>query len=225
MKVCEIEGCDRKQEGPKYGLCKSHAQRLRKNGRWEDLYCHLCTKPLPITSRARVHPECRTCKATECEDIVLQHGYCARHFMKFYRHGPNWESLGRTCFDCGCSIDCQAVNKKFCAECARKRISLDRIRANNRRRTRAGVGEHYTIKMLLDMDGSACYLCSGELDDSPSIDHIVAIARGGQDAVSNVALTHWDCNNKKRAKSLDETARLFPQMVLPMRMRDLYAKA
>jgi 5-methylcytosine-specific restriction endonuclease McrA len=75
------------------------------------------------------------------------------------------------------------------------------------------------------MDGSACYLCSGELDDSPSIDHIVAIARGGQDAVSNVALTHWDCNNKKRAKSLDETARLFPQMVLPMRMRDLYAKA
>ncbi|WP_374475710.1 HNH endonuclease [Curtobacterium sp. GD1] len=65
--------------------------------------------------------------------------------------------------------------------------------------------------------GAACHLCGRAIDYSlPSsdpksfvIDHVTALANGGQDALSNVKAAHrrHDCNSKKRARVHDDSVR------------------
>jgi 5-methylcytosine-specific restriction endonuclease McrA len=157
------------------------------------------------------------CNDPTCSDEVLQCGYCSRHFMMFYRYGPDYAKLPG-CRQCGGPTDGKSRIKKYCDLCARDRIRQDRIRANNRRRSQSGTGDHYTIQMLLDMDGDTCYLCMGKMIGRPSIDHIVPLSRGGTDTINNVALTHWECNNRKKAKTLGDSYLEFPNMRLPERV-------
>jgi hypothetical protein len=85
-----------------------------------------------------------------------------------------------------------------------------RRRAMSRRRARLrGLpSERYTIDQLLERDGTLCVLCGGELDlsaahpepSSPTVEHLECIAWPGSagDVLSNVAVSHWDCNNRRR---------------------------
>ena len=53
-----------------------------------------------------------------------------------------------------------------------------------------------------------CYICGSEIDFalktpdpmSYELDHIIPIARGGSDHISNKAASHRQCNSKKRAR-------------------------
>lgn len=216
-------GCDRPQEGPKYGLCKSHAQRLRKTMNWDDLFCPVCRLPLPISSRRKIHSECTACADPDCSDPVLQQGYCPKHFMQWYRYGDNYAVS--ECQDCGLKFQVKTRGKKFCSDCERKHILASRIRSQNRRRSVQKTGDYYTIDMLLDLDGDLCYLCVEPLDDRPSVDHVIAIALGGTDTLDNLALTHLRCNHKKAAKSVEATMALFPRAIIPRRIEEVWYSA
>lgn len=57
-----------------------------------------------------------------------------------------------------------------------------------------------------------CYLC-GELVDKdlpgtdpmgPSIDHRLAVSKGGDDSWDNLFLAHLECNKRRGAKDIDE---------------------
>jgi len=159
-----------------------------------------------------------TCNDAKCDSPAERRGYCLKHYMHFYRYGANYADVP-ACRDCGNPTGSDKRVKRYCDDCAIIRIRQDRIRANNRRRSRSGKGDHYTIQILLDLDGQTCYLCGTTLTESPSIDHVIALSLGGTDTVDNVALTHWECNNRKKAKNLDDTRLEFPHMAIPSRIR------
>jgi len=216
--MCIIEGCGRAEEGPTYHLCKSHAQKFRKTKDMADLYCNVCRNPLALGTRFKFHKECKVCKYDGCLDTFFQKGYCRKHYMRFHRSGGLTPTVP-LCKVCKEPTGTDALLKAYCEPCRKKSVRLARIRANNRRRSRSGDGEYYDIQMLLAIDGTDCYLCSEQLDDKPSIDHVLALSLGGTDSVDNVALTHWACNNKKLARTIESCAIMFINMKLPERMR------
>jgi len=51
------------------------------------------------------------------------------------------------------------------------------------------------ISFLIERDGFVCGMCGESLEDSKiHIDHIIPVALGGVDVMSNVRLTHATCN-------------------------------
>lgn len=162
-----------------------------------------------------------TCNDANCNKPAFQRGFCQRHYMEFYRYGPDYATVRPICGDCGQDTGGKTRRKQFCDPCAKERIRGDRRRANNRRRSQSGEGDHYTIQMLLDLDGDSCYLCMAKIEGKPSIDHVVPLSRGGSDIIQNVALTHWVCNNRKKAKNVGELYLEFPDMQIPERIGGL----
>lgn len=80
------------------------------------------------------------------------------------------------------------------AEMARDHIkaqkgSLAPVVVKGRRRDKA------TVAALISRDGSTCFFCGGELADDITVEHLVAIAHGGPNHISNLYLAHGPCNN------------------------------
>lgn len=70
----------------------------------------------------------------------------------------------------------------------------------------AGIGSRArTIIQLAERDGFDCSLCGLRMSidsvDPLTIDHRVPLARGGSNALANLALAHLSCNKHKAAKN------------------------
>lgn len=72
---------------------------------------------------------------------------------------------------------------------------------------RSVASEAYTLTEIARRDGYRCKLCRRKVDmqlkaphpKSPTVDHIVPLAQGGDDTRVNVQLAHWGCNSRKGA--------------------------
>lgn len=64
------------------------------------------------------------------------------------------------------------------------------------------------IATLLDRDGPNCFYCHKPLLDDCSVEHLLSLAHGGPDHVSNLVLAHSQCNSKTGHLSLIEKIRL-----------------
>jgi hypothetical protein len=119
----------------------------------------------------------------------------------------------------------------YSANCGRLRAAVAADRAANpekyretsrrgmhrrRARLRALSVEPYTMAQLVERDGTCCVLCNGELDFTvtypeplaPTVEHLECISWGiAGDEPSNVALSHWDCNNRRQDKPHPAAAR------------------
>lgn len=106
----------------------------------------------------------------------------------------------------------------FCStECGRK---FHKRNARHRRRERCGHGEGISLPKLVERDHGICYLCGLPVDESdcnhsdngafisgaryPSADHVIPLAKGGANDMSNAALAHHRCNAIKSDKLLEE---------------------
>lgn len=66
-------------------------------------------------------------------------------------------------------------------------------------------GETIRLRDIAERDGWICQLCGDPVDpsiqdhgpDSPSLDHIVPVSRGGSHTCDNVQLAHLSCNVRK----------------------------
>jgi 5-methylcytosine-specific restriction endonuclease McrA len=82
-----------------------------------------------------------------------------------------------------------------------------RRRAKRRRRAlRLGaVSEVYTLAEIAARDRATCQLCGKRVamakqvphSKAPTIDHVLPLARGGDDTRANVQLAHFLCNSLK----------------------------
>lgn len=57
---------------------------------------------------------------------------------------------------------------------------------------------------LLRRDGSHCFYCRKALGAAYHVDHKLPLAKGGTDALSNLALACVQCNQEKHNKTVDE---------------------
>lgn len=60
-----------------------------------------------------------------------------------------------------------------------------------RNRTRGYVGR------LASAQGFICAICGTEMDDEPTIDHVIPLAKNGNDGPGNIVAAHRICNNRK----------------------------
>ena len=49
---------------------------------------------------------------------------------------------------------------------------------------------------VLDRDGDLCFFCNKPLGDDITLEHLLAISRGGRNALANMVLMHEKCNNE-----------------------------
>jgi hypothetical protein len=68
--------------------------------------------------------------------------------------------------------------------------SLAPVAVKGRRRDKA------TVAALLERDGEACFFCGDHLGDDITVEHLVAIAHGGPNHISNLFLAHAACNQR-----------------------------
>jgi hypothetical protein len=95
--------------------------------------------------------------------------------------------------------------------------SRRRAQSRRRARLRALPSEPYTMAQLIERDGTCCVLCGEELDLTvcypellaPTVEHLECIVwpDSAGDVLSNVAVSHWDCNNRRRDKPHPAAAR------------------
>ena len=100
-------------------------------------------------------------------------------------------------------------NTMFCSPGCRLNAERDRNRRKSAKRRCAPPGIPYTFAMLVDRS-TDCHLCGASIDLSlkwpdllsPSVDHLVPLAKGGLDGLENVALAHLSCNWRRRDADL-----------------------
>lgn len=61
-----------------------------------------------------------------------------------------------------------------------------------------------TVTALLSRDGGECFFCGAALDGDITVEHLVAIAHGGPNHISNLFLAHAACNQEAGHKSAPE---------------------
>lgn len=118
----------------------------------------------------------------------------------------------RDCKRCGsicprrqyyCSSGCRAANES------------ERLNAKNHRR-RAAIGNRFTLGDVIRRSGLSCHICHGDVDlslsgmdpNGPTIDHLIPIARGGPNFLTNTAVAHRICNMKRSTGGAWEQLRL-----------------
>lgn len=86
-----------------------------------------------------------------------------------------------------------------------KKGSLAAVTVHGRRKDAA------TVNRLMIRDGGDCFFCRGELADDVTVEHLVAVAHGGPNHISNLFLAHADCNRRAGHLSAPEKIALRDQ--------------
>ena len=219
--ICTWPDCDRPHFSR--GFCTRDLRRAEKVGTWDEPWLRWKSGregPRSYPSPKRSAP----CRWPGCEMVGNQGaGLCRRCSQRANAVGDfdqPWEIWNRrpTCFRCDKPVTGRQRNAKWCSErCAVKAwqeanrdryLELGRRHASRRRAQILAVEcENFTEADVRMTYGDDCYLCDGRINfrlrwpnrKSPSLDHVQPLSRGGAHALSNVAMTHLDCNMRKNA--------------------------
>ena len=90
-----------------------------------------------------------------------------------------------------------------------KKLSKKRKRTRHRARLHAAAREPYSLWEIATRDRHICGLCGDKVNmalvvpdlKAPTIDHIIPLAKGGDDTKINVQLAHFACNSRKGHRS------------------------
>lgn len=179
--TCNADGCDKPGERG-YGLCGAHYYRFRRYGD-------------PNAKTVKNVDNGGKCGVSGCDLPYKQDGYCIAHMNKFNPDGTI--KATRDCRVCGDRIDFLEV-----VDGRTLRSDTTRCRDCGRRRP----GNPITSAELAIRDRSwECVICGEDVlfnrsnphPLSPSVDHIIPLARGGENTPENCALAHLVCNKSK----------------------------
>ena len=74
-------------------------------------------------------------------------------------------------------------------------------RANREKAAPRVAGEDVSLDAIYDRDNAKCCLCKRHVArEQASLEHVVALANGGEHTEANVRLAHRRCNSKKGAR-------------------------
>jgi 5-methylcytosine-specific restriction endonuclease McrA len=103
---------------------------------------------------------------------------------------------------CACGERCPTHLAKFCVTCARLARRESWRRADRKRKGLLGMESPCDTTGLLP-DGSSCSYC-GEVGVAMTLDHVVALNRGGIHERNNLVPACKPCNSSKQDLSVDE---------------------
>ena len=178
---CRIEWCKNATTG-KRDVCRAHYAAIHKRGR-EPRY------------GLQKDKHCIACGATEWPDNGLRR-YCSRACAALWRRSGGSVSVEMECVSCG------ALTPAFDMRGSRgRKIRSDRTRCLKCARERNAM----SAAELRERDGAGCSICGCEVDFgkffpdpwSPSVDHVIPLARGGLNVPENLALARLGCNREK----------------------------
>ena len=167
-------------------------------------------------------PPCETC-GSEIKEGASR--FCC------YECVSAWKG-DRACDTCGVIVhDCHAYSKARCVKCRAESKKQANRRAkkkygrNHRQRARHHGVAYVSVPVaaIYERDGYRCQLCSkrcfkvakySKVDGrihprSPTIDHVIAMACGGNHEPSNLQTACFECNSRKGARSLGQLRMAF----------------
>lgn len=111
------------------------------------------------------------------------------------------ESDGLACPRCGALVHDATGLRKYCSRACRRAALRNRRKAMIRR----AYVEPVSLAVLRTRDADTCRICGRPVDftkqspdpNSATIDHVVALARGGEHSYENTQLAHLRCNSEK----------------------------
>jgi hypothetical protein len=139
-------------------------------------------------------------------------------WWRSYRWHPRFQN--RSCWRC--ANDLLSGERHTCADCVR--IGRRQREAVKDGRLVAAKHDPYTLEEIATRDGFRCQICvargqwrKAKIDmnlkvphlRAATIDHVLAIAHGGEDTRANVQLAHFGCNAWKQAGRLNQQLAMF----------------
>lgn len=191
-----------------FGLCRLHYQRRRRGQELSPNLSRICGYCDAELQRARFGPEptycSQSCKARAITGVVvLPQRFCAVCGDEFQSNIPHKSH---------CSERCRATaeTRRYRERHGSPAYDEKRRAADQRRRARKRNArvETFTRADLAERDGWHCQLCDEPIDPdiawpdplSPSVDHVIPLARGGEHSLANTQLAHLVCNTRKGDK-------------------------
>ena len=200
---CSIDGCERPPRSPASPYCEMHYYRLRRSGQVGSVessrptftHCAHCGKPTRNGGQY-CSVRCST-RARRGNPAVSECVACGRPFHAVSKRLT-------------CSPACQYQQARSMAILRYRTNPTVRDRALDHSDRRKRIKNATRIEPIaryevFEADGWLCQLC-GEFVDrghqwphplSPSLDHIIPLARGGTHTLDNVQCSHLRCNLAK----------------------------
>lgn len=199
---CSVEGCGNPAE--KLGMCPKHWVRQRTHGNTETV--------LPFRRPPR--DPGATCSVNGCGRSMYARTWCQAHYQRWLTHGDALYVRVveiSECMTTGC--DKIAYCRGLCITHHnrwRRQNNPQYFRDASKRRRALKLmvpAELFTTAEIFERDGWICGVCTKPVDralkwpdrQSPSLDHIVPLTRGGHHVRANVQLAHLVCNMRKGA--------------------------
>lgn len=165
------------------GLCTRHYQRAKAMGDF--------TSPWETWDAPRKCPQC----GSDFRLVRSDAQYCSARCSV-----ASYDSRNR-----GAALERAALHKSTYPE--RHRLKEQRRRAQKAETT----VEYFTESDIRALHGDDCGLCGLAIDyslrwpepGSPSVDHVIPLAKGGTHTLGNVVMAHLSCNIRKGSTILD----------------------
>jgi hypothetical protein len=190
------------------GLCSTHYNHEHQPNRHRTVTvpCGQCGKPcLKEPTRARRYAVL-VCSLS-CRDAART-SLLARAQRKAERAargtiGQLW--VGGDCHSCGMGFVGRGRSARYCSPGCANREKNHKADRRKRMRLKQVHRTPYARVDIYRRDGWRCHLCGGRVrrdvhylhPEAPTIDHLVPVARGGDDVPSNVMCAHRSCNSKR----------------------------
>lgn len=168
------------------GQCREQAKYLRVRNDPDRWAAYLAKERDQYTPKRQDPKPRRYCELEGCENLVHSMNMCKKH----YRRSRKRQGLDRAPSD---------------AWSERRRSNYHARRARLRG---ASDSEKVTIAAIIERDGTNCSACGAPVDlelkwphiMSKSIDHTLALSRGGSHTLANTTMMHFTCNSSKGAR-------------------------
>ncbi|WNI28676.1 HNH endonuclease [Streptomyces sp. ITFR-6] len=191
------------------------------------LLCAECGETMPVRRSGPPAAYCSgTCKALACTKRAAVDGRLEQWADAVKtRHMAALLERVRQCPTCDVVFHPGLRTRTYCtAACSMRAYNarreedgrLARYRAERRQRERdqADPSEVFRAADVYERDGWICWLCSTPINreaswpasDSRSVDHVVALSRGGGHTLANVKAAHLRCNLIKGDRAVDLAA-------------------
>jgi len=204
--ICTTQGCD--STAVARSLCRRHYQNELFNDRLAPAY----------------DKDYVRCSEEGCLVRARSQGLCFKHH---YEHNKESESArGKEKYHRDVKKSREQVRvrgqeyrktetykKRLAKYYAENQEKYQTHRRTRRARVVNAETEEYTEQDVIDLYGTACFVCKSEIDfDAPRraglpgwelglhLDHFISLAKGGTNLLSNMRPTHGLCNYKKGSK-------------------------